>query len=383
MEKLLLLGASGSIGEQTLAIIKNKRSAFSLLGFSVGRQVEKIPSILRDFPSVEHVYLIDEKKARVLQAKYPNVAFYFGEYGLAELVKNTDYTLMVNALVGFVGLEPTLLALGNDKKVALANKEALVVGGELIKRLLAQGKGALYPIDSEHVALTKCLQGQERSGVKRLILTASGGPFRTYSKAQLKNVTVAEALAHPSWSMGEKITIDSATMMNKGFEIIEAYYLFDFPLEQIDVVIHPESKVHALVEFQDGSFLADIGPTSMAIPIAYGLYQGQRPHQQYGSSLSFEEWKTWHFYPLDQKKFPAVKLAKTALSKGGIFPTVLNAANEVAVYAFLEGKIAFSDIIKLVEEALEVTDAIGPLSYQLIKEVDFATRAKVKEKIGI
>lgn len=383
MERVLLLGASGSIGQQTLAIIQTKMSDFSLVGISVGKQVEKIPAILADFPSVKHVYVIEEQKARDLQMKYPQIAFYFGEGGLAKLVANTDYTLMVNALVGFVGLEPTLLALNANKKVALANKEALVVGGEIIKTILASGKGELYPIDSEHVALHKCLQNQKREAIKQLILTASGGPFRKHTHDQLKKVTVQEALAHPSWSMGPKITIDSATMMNKGFEVIEAYYLFDFPLEQIDVVIHPESKVHALVEFKDGSFLADIGPTSMAIPIAYGLYQGKRPEENYCPTLPLSKFKTWHFYPLNQKKFPAVELAKTALRKGGIFPTVLNAANEVAVHAFLEGKISFNRIISLVEETLKETEAVTELSYPIIKRVDQQTRAKVKEKIGI
>jgi len=383
MEHVLLLGASGSIGEQTLAIIKAKPTDFVLVGFSVGKQSEKISQILLNHPTVRHIFLCDSSLRETFAKKYPHVQFFSGDDGLAQLVENTKYTMLVNALVGFVGLGPTLMALEQNKTVALANKEALVVGGALIKKLLKDGHGELFPIDSEHVALSKCLQQKTLEQIERVVITASGGPFRTWSIAARQKATIADALKHPSWSMGAKITIDSATMMNKGFEVIEAHYLFDIPLSQIAVLVHPESKIHALVEFRDGSFLADIGPTSMAIPIAHALYRGQRPLTLSHPRLALSDFKTWHFYPLNNNRFPAVDMAKKALEKGGIYPTVLNAANEEAVYAFLSKHIAFNDIILLVEEALAHAPAIKTLNFQTIVEVDRAIRQQIRKKIGI
>ncbi|HKM10988.1 MAG: 1-deoxy-D-xylulose-5-phosphate reductoisomerase [Bacilli bacterium] len=383
MEQVLLLGASGSIGEQTLSIIKEAPNDFVLVGFSVGQQSNKIEPILSAHPMVKYVFLRDKELADALSNKYPNIKFFSGDSGIIALTETCDFTMLVNALVGFVGLGPTLVALGKKATVALANKEALVVGGALIKELLHTGNGQLYPIDSEHVALRKCLAHANLNQIERVVITASGGPFRNWSSVEMQNATVADALKHPSWQMGAKITIDSATMMNKGFEVIEAHYLFDIPLSQIDVLIHPESKIHALVEFRDGSYLADVGPTSMAIPIAHALYRGKRPLTLKHPRLPLEAFNTWHFYPLEKEQFPAVEIAKNALEKGGIYPTILNAANEEAVHAFLNGQIHFNEIVSLVADALKHAPLIDNLDYPTIVRVDELTRQKIRKKIGI
>ena len=379
MMKILLLGASGSIGEQTLDILKHDPKHFVLEGFSVGKRVYKIDSILTDFPTVKHIVVQNEEDYLSLKDKYPHINFYYGDQGLIDIIDNCKCDMMVNALVGFVGLVPTVHALKNNIDVALSNKEAIVVGGEILKQILKTSKAKIYPIDSEHVAIDKCLKGN-KSDLKRIILTASGGSFRHLTREQLKDVTVEEALKHPSWSMGNKITIDSATMMNKGFEMIEAYYLFDVPMHKIDIVLHDESKVHSLIECKDGSFVADIGPSDMRIPIAYALYKKKRKAKP-SSTLALKDFMTFHFHEFDEKRFPCVTFAKKALKHKGTMPAVLNAANEEAVYAFLNKEISFLEIEKIIETCMNSHRVIDNPTLEDLVYVDKITRQEVRRLI--
>ena len=379
MMKILLLGASGSIGEQTLDILKLDPKHFVLEGFSVGKRVYKIDSILTDFPTVKHIVVQNEEDYLSLKDKYPHINFYYGDQGLIDIIDNCKCDMMVNALVGFVGLVPTVHALKNNIDVALSNKEAIVVGGEILKQILKTSKAKIYPIDSEHVAIDKCLKGN-KSDLKRIILTASGGSFRHLTREQLKDVTVEEALKHPSWSMGNKITIDSATMMNKGFEMIEAYYLFDVPMHKIDIVLHDESKVHSLIECKDGSFVADIGPSDMRIPIAYALYKKKRKAKP-SSTLALKDFMTFHFHEFDEKRFPCVTFAKKALKHKGTMPAVLNAANEEAVYAFLNKEISFLEIEKIIETCMNSHRVIDNPTLEDLVYVDKITRQEVRRLI--
>lgn len=379
MMKILLLGASGSIGEQTLDILKHDPKHFVLEGFSVGKRVYKIDSILTDFPTVKHIVVQNKEDYLSLKDKYPHINFYYGDQGLIDIIDNCKCDMMVNALVGFVGLVPTVHALKNNIDVALSNKEAIVVGGEILKQILKTSKAKIYPIDSEHVAIDKCLKGN-KSDLKRIILTASGGSFRHLTREQLKDVTVEEALKHPSWSMGNKITIDSATMMNKGFEMIEAYYLFDVPMHKIDIVLHDESKVHSLIECKDGSFVADIGPSDMRIPIAYALYKKKRKAKP-SSTLALKDFMTFHFHEFDEKRFPCVTFAKKALKHKGTMPAVLNAANEEAVYAFLNKEISFLEIEKIIETCMNSHRVIDNPTLEDLVYVDKITRQEVRRLI--
>jgi len=374
MKKIILLGASGSIGEQTLDIINANPGDFSLVAFSVGNHIEKITEIVAKNVDVKGFCVENASDCDSFRKLFPGLYIVSGDAGLTDLINKFSADLVVNALVGFVGLVPTVGALRNGIDVALANKESLVVGGELINEILAQSKARLFPIDSEHVAISKCLQGHKPSEVKQLILTASGGSFRTLSRKELKNVTVTDALHHPSWSMGKKITIDSATMMNKGFEVIEAHYLFHMPENQISIVMHDESKVHSLVQFIDGSYLADIGPADMRIPIAYALY-GENRTEQKVRGLPLEEFGTLHFHSFDKKRYPCVGFALKALKAKGSMPAVLNASNEIAVNAFLEGQIDFLEIESIIEKSLTNHKLIKHPTLQQLVAVDKAARS--------
>lgn len=359
MEKVLILGASGSIGHQTLDILKANKDKFCLVGFSVGTKVDLIDEILKEFPSVKFICTKNEKYEST------NITCFNGDEGLISLIKATKPTLVVNALVGFVGLSPTVYCLENNIDVALANKEALVVGGELIRNILKTSKAKIYPIDSEHVAISKCLKGNFED-VTELILTASGGAFRDLSREELKNVTKEDALKHPSWNMGDKITIDCATMMNKGFEIIEAYYLFNIDIDNIKILLHDESKIHSLILLKDGSYLADIGPSDMHLPISYALFRGNRETNNY--RLNLEDFGTFHFRKFDANRYPCVGFALKAIKVGGTMPATLNAANEIAVRAFLENKISFLQIEEIISYVLDTSNVIlKPSLSELIK----------------
>lgn len=377
MKKIILLGASGSIGSQTLDVMSENPSSFQLVSFSVGHNVERVHEIIKMNPSVARVCVISLVDKERLTAQYPNIQFFCGDSGLLRLVEESRADMVVNALVGFVGFLPTIAALNKNLIVCLANKESLVVGGEIINRLLNEGKGRLYPIDSEHVALSKCLTRVDKNNVKYLILTASGGAFRNLSREELSGVTKDDALQHPTWKMGPKITIDSATMMNKGFEVIEAYYLFGFEIEKIKILMHGESKVHSLIQLNDNSYVADIGAPDMHIPIRYALFEGNIPFDVFrGKEL--KDLGDFTFKDFDSQRYPCVGYAFWALSQKGIMPCVLNAANEEAVYAFLHSKISFLKIEDIIKKALAHFQNILNPTPEIISKVDEDTRLYVR-----
>lgn len=358
MVKLLLLGASGSIGKQTLDVIKKYPSSFSLVGFSVGRNVRYISLILKHFKDVKDIYLIEEKKKKYYQKKYPYINFYSGDNGLEELINQSDFDMLVNALVGFVGMKPTLLGIKKNVDIALANKESLVVAGELINNLLKTSKSKIYPIDSEHSAIYKCLKVDNKD-VDKLILTASGGAFRNKKYEELNNVTVIDALNHPTWKMGAKITIDSATMVNKAFEIIEAHYLFNYPYKKIDVLLHDESHIHSLVRYHNGAYRADISKPDMRGPIKCALFKYDLPFKTYVSDDYHNFNKSFHFKDFDINRYPLVGLAQVVLTKKGNSGAMFNASNEGAVYAFLNGQIKFLDIEYIIQECMNKVEYIS------------------------
>ena len=375
--KVLLLGASGSIGSQTIDIIKEASDKFMLTAFSVGKNFEKAQEILRNFPSIKHVYVIDRDKAKELKKEFPKVKVYSGSKGLAKLTKAADYTMCVDALVGFAGMEPAVIALKKDKVLCLANKEALVTGGQLINMILASGKGRLYPIDSEHVALAKCLSACKPEEVKRLIITASGGALRNIPIEELGSIKAERALQHPTWKMGNKITIDCATMMNKGFEIIEAVYLYQYPLDKISVMMHDESLVHSAVELNDGSFIVDFGKPDMHIPIKWAMYEGKVENDVI-KVKSLSELKDCHFHEYDPNRYPCTELAKQALLGGPSKMIALNAANEVLVNRYLIDEIKFTDIAKGVQEMVEMVPTVRYAALPLIKYIDKYVRKETE-----
>lgn len=352
MKRLVLLGASGSIGVQTIDIIQQHPDLFELVSFGVGKNIEKAKEYLNLFPSIQTISVQLEKDAIDLQKEYPNKKILFGEKGMEEIVSQDNYDVLVNALVGFAGFLPTLKAIQTHHNVALANKETLVCGGELINRALKEYGCELYPIDSEHSAIWQSLRGNKKEQVKRLLITCSGGSFRNKTREELKDVTVEQALAHPNWSMGSKITIDSATLMNKGFEVIEAHWLFDIPYENISVLMHPESVVHSAVEYVDHSVIAQLGAPDMRLPIQYALTYPDRYTYQLDTPLDLTKLGTLHFDAPDTTRFPLLALAFECGKKGGNLNAVMNAANEVANAAFRNHEIPFLKIEEIVMSAV-------------------------------
>ncbi len=348
MKYVYILGALGSIGMQTLEVIRENKDEFKVIGLSLGRNLDLAKEICEEFKP-EIISLREKKEFKL---SYDPIITY-GDEGLLEVAKYHKYDneVLVNALVGMSGLLPTVYAIKAKKNLALANKETLVVAGDIIKSLIKEYKVELTPIDSEHSAILECLKGEDKKEIKRLIITASGGSFRNKKREELINVTKKDALSHPNWSMGEKITIDSATMMNKGFEIIEAHYLFDVPYDKITPILHPQSIIHSMVEYNDGTIKASLGPTSMMIPIKYAL---RYPSHEgvtnagyldlIGLNLTFNE--------LSEERYPCLKYAYYAAKKGGIYYAVLNASNEAAVKLFLEEKISFLDIERIIEKEI-------------------------------
>ena len=372
MKKIMLLGASGSIGTQTIDIIKQHRDELDLVGISVGQNIDFLVDVLNNF-NIKYAYTIERNK--VLEEKFPNVNFYYGYNGLIELVKKDDYDLLVNALVGFVGFVPTLEAIKNKKDIALANKETLVAGGKIIFNALRENKVNLYPIDSEHAAILQCMQGHKNKDIRRLIITASGGAFRDLSREQLKEATVQRALAHPVWNMGAKITIDSATMMNKGFEVIEAHYLFNMPYEKIDVILHKQSIVHSMVEYNDGSIIAQMGEPDMHLMIKYALLYPRHLYDKNVKYLDLDNLTSLDFKKMDYNRYPLVKLAKQVGSYEGNFGAVLIGANDEAVNLFLREKIPFVDIERYIFETLKAAHFIkDPTVEQLVQSHSWAKK---------
>lgn len=352
MKRLVLLGASGSIGVQTRDIIQQHPDLFELVSFGVGKNIVKAKEYLNLFPSIQTISVQLEEDAIDLQKEYPNKTILFGEKGMEEIVSQDNYDVLVNALVGFAGFLPTLKAIQTHHNVALANKETLVCGGELINRALKEYDCELYPIDSEHSAIWQSLRGNKKEQVKRLLITCSGGSFRNKTREELKDVTVEQALAHPNWSMGSKITIDSATLMNKGFEVIEAHWLFDIPYENISVLMHPESVVHSAVEYVDHSVIAQLGAPDMRLPIQYALTYPDRYAYQLDTPLDLTKLGTLHFDAPDTTRFPLLALAFECGKKGGNLNAVMNAANEVANAAFRNHEIPFLKIEEIVMSAV-------------------------------
>lgn len=380
MRSLVILGSTGSIGTQALEVASE--AGYRVIGLAAARQVDLLEQQIRRFkPLAAAMY--DEKAAADLRMRVADlpVRVLSGMEGLCELAALPQADMVLNSVVGMVGLRPTLAAVAAGKDVALANKETLVAGGAFVMDAVKKAGVRLLPVDSEHSAIFQCLQGcpPERR-IKRLILTASGGPFFGRKAEELENVTLADALNHPNWSMGQKITIDSATMMNKGLELIEAAWLFSMPPDKIDIVVHRESIIHSLVEYDDHAVLAQLGAPDMRVPIQYALTYPDRlpcPVKQ----LRLEDWNNLTFYAPDNEAFPAMSLARRALTMGGLYPAALNAANEVAVGAFIAGEIGFPAITRLAAAALE-QPLPQPVSAEDVFVADETIRRLTREAIN-
>ena len=378
MKRICLLGASGSIGSQTIDVMRKNRNDFDFISFSVGRRTRCISSIIRMFPNVKAICIQDKNKIKYYQKKYPNIDFYYGDDGLLKVI-DQDVDMVVNALVGFVGLLPTLYSLKKNLIVALANKEALVVGGELVNDLLSKGYGKLYPIDSEHSALKKCLMVDDKN-VSKLVLTASGGAFRNLSREQLKDVTPEDALRHPTWRMGNKITIDCATMVNKAFEVIEAHYLFNYPSDKITIKLHDESYVHSYVLYNNGTMRLDVGKPDMRNPIRLALYEFLTNFKTVTVN-DLSQIKNCHFHDFDINRYPMVRYAKTVIDNKGTYGAVFNAANEVAVHAFLNHQIPFLAIEEIINKLMKVHKNVKHPTFDEIVEIDAKTRQNAAKLI--
>lgn len=369
MKKLCVLGITGSIGKNVASVVENNQDDFEIVGVCFNSNVACFEEIYSKHASIKYVAINDTNASQLIKEKYQNLIVFTGEDYLLRLIDAFDYDMIVNSLVGFFGLVPTIYSLNKEIDVALANKESLVVGGELIKNILKNKNVHLYPIDSEHVALAKMITSHRIEDIDSLVITASGGSFRDLSREELNNVTIEQALNHPSWKMGAKITIDSATMMNKGFEIIEAYYLFDFPLEKIEVLLHDESVIHSLIKMKDNSFVADIGPADMRIPISYALYEGHY-HEFKQSGLSLSKLASLHFREFNEERYPALSLAKNALKIGGTMPCVLNGANEACNLAFRKGLIKFIQIEDIISKVMSLHKVIKNPTLDDLKKVN-------------
>jgi 1-deoxy-D-xylulose-5-phosphate reductoisomerase len=383
--RVVLLGATGSIGTQALDVVRAHPDRFEVVGLAAGRDADALVAIADEL-GVTRVALGDPRAARRLAAARPDLEVLDGHAGVVALA-GSDADLVVNGLTGAVGLEPTLAALAAGTPVALANKESLIVGGDLVVAAAEAAGGReryLVPVDSEHSALAQALRGGRREEVRRLVLTASGGPFRGRTRDELARVTPAQALAHPTWAMGPLVTINSATLMNKGLELIEAHELFAIPWDDLDVVVHPQSVVHSMVEFVDGSTLAQLSPPDMRLPIQLAMAWPERlPHAFVVCDWS--EPQTLTFEPVDRDTFPALDLAAAAGRRRGTFPAVLNAANEVGVAAFLAGRLGFLDLAGLVAEVLAAWDATGPRNPRDLDDVlqaDAWARARTDEALA-
>ncbi|MBE6293087.1 MAG: 1-deoxy-D-xylulose-5-phosphate reductoisomerase [Bacteroidaceae bacterium] len=350
---IAILGSTGSIGTQTLQVVEEHPDLFEVYAITAGSNVERLIEQAHKF-NPEAVVIADESKYETLKEALADkpIKIYAGYDSICQIVKASPIDIVVTAMVGFSGLRPTIEAIKAGKAIALANKETLVVAGEYITQLAIEHKVPLLPVDSEHSAIFQCLAGETNNGIEKIILTASGGPFRTMSMEQLEHVTKKEALRHPNWSMGAKITIDSASMMNKGFEVIEAKWLFGLNADKIDVVVHPQSVIHSMVQFADGAVKAQLGTPDMRLPIMYALSYPTRLASSF-DRLDFEIVKELTFEKPDTERFPNLRLAYEALAMGGNMPCVVNAANEVCVAAFLADKIKFTDMSRLIERAMQ------------------------------
>jgi len=376
MKNICILGSTGSIGQSSLDVIEGFPDQFRVVYLTTNKNIDLLQQQIARFRP-KGVVVLDERSARELRKNTNgSIEVAAGEESLCEIVGRDDVDIVISSLVGFAGLRPTIEAIRRGKTVALANKETLVAAGEIIMSLVNTHKARLIPIDSEHSAILQCIAGEDPGNIARLILTASGGPFRNLEKKEFSDVTVDEALNHPTWRMGNKITIDSATLMNKGLEVIEARWLFDLPPEKIDILIHPQSVIHSMVEFIDGSVKAQLGIPDMKIPIQYALtYPGRAPSEFRRVDLA--QMKQLTFFAPDMEKFECLALAYDALAMGGNAPAALNSANEVAVELFLHRKIRFSEIPRMIRKALDHVTVKSASSLEEIIETDRETRVYV------
>ena len=381
-KKIAVLGSTGSIGIQTLDVIQNNKEYFSAEILIAGQNSNLLIKQAKVFkPKI--VVINDESKYQYIkeQLKDERIKVYAGKKEIINAVKNKSVDTVVSAVVGYSGLEPTISAIEAGKNIALANKETLVVAGELINNLIKKYKVKMYPIDSEHSAIYQCILGEEKNKFEKIILTASGGPFRGFKKSRLEKVTPDEALNHPKWKMGKKISIDSATLMNKGLEVIEAKWLFNVDPDNIEVIIHPEAIVHSMVQFRDGSIKAQLGVPDMKIPIQFALTSPYRLDSNF-PRLSFKEKLSLNFEKPDLYTFKNLKLAFQAMKEGGNKPCILNAANEVVVDSFLKKEIKFLEMSEIIEECLNKMEYIANLNFEDYVEVDTKTRILTKKLIN-
>ncbi|NLY51451.1 MAG: 1-deoxy-D-xylulose-5-phosphate reductoisomerase [Firmicutes bacterium] len=379
---MIILGSTGSIGTQALDVVRRMPDRFRVVGLAAGSNVELLAKQIEEFRPKTASLASDQGARRLKERNFPDLEILTGPNAMEEMVKREDVDLVLNAVVGAAGILPTLAAIRAGKDVALANKETLVAAGSVVMDAVREHNVRLLPVDSEHSAIFQCLQGVGDRDLHKVILTASGGPFRESTKDELERVTVEEALAHPTWNMGGKITIDSATLMNKGLEVIEAHWLFQVPPDRIEVVIHPQSIVHSLVELSDGSVIAQLGVADMRLPIQYALTFPERLSSPV-ERLSLTEVGRLDFEAPDAERFPCLPLAYEALAAGGTFPTVLNAANEVAVQAFMQGRIGFTDIPRLIEAALEQHQGVMKPDLEDILEADAEGREYLFRMLGV
>ena len=369
MKNIVILGSTGSIGTQTLSVVR-ENADMTIKGLAAGKNVATLEEEMREFHP-EKVCLFDPEAAQRLRERTRDLSIpvLSGMEGLIELAELESADTVLTAVVGMIGIRPTLAAIHAGKDIALANKETLVTAGHLIMPLIQEKGVNLYPVDSEHSAIFQSLEGNRQNKIQKILLTASGGPFRGMTKADLKDVKPEDALKHPNWSMGRKITIDSSTLVNKGLEVMEAKWLFNVPADRIQVVVHPESIIHSMVEYEDGAVIAQMGVPSMKLPIQYALtYPDRRPLEE--KKLSFWDISALHFEKPDMEVFPGLRLAYEAIRAGGSLPTVYNAANEKAVALFLDGKISYPEIPLMIEEAMAHHKVIENPSVEEILETE-------------
>ena len=382
MKKISILGSTGSIGTQALDVIAHNQDKFKVTALSCAKSLPLLCRQIEEF-SPEAVAVRDEADAKELADKYKKLEVFWGAEGLKTIASMESCDMVLNSLMGMKGLEPTMAAIESGKDIAFANKETLVAGGQLVMDAVKKHGVAMLPVDSEHSAIFQSLQGNQDNEIRRILLTASGGPFRGYSLEQLEQVSLEQALNHPNWSMGSKITIDSATMMNKGLEVIEARWLFDVPLEKIQVVVHPQSILHSAVEYMDSSVIGQMGNPDMRIPIAYAFSYPERMDlsdvTQPLDLFSLKEGMS--FYPADRSVFKTIDLAYEACREGGSCPVVLNGANEVLVDLFLHGKIRFIDIQNFLMQMMEAHQTKRNLDLETILEEDMRGREDVRKLV--
>jgi 1-deoxy-D-xylulose-5-phosphate reductoisomerase len=373
-QRLAILGSTGSIGTQALEIVRQHPDKFEVVVLTANTNVDLLAQQINEFKPKHGLICKDILFKNLKEKVTVDTKLHSGQSNLTRFVVLDEVDTVLNSLVGFAGFEPTYQAIQAGKKVALANKESLVVGGELIIDALKNSVSELIPVDSEHSAMLQCIVGEPEERIEKIIITASGGPFRDLTFEEMQKVTKDQALKHPNWEMGAKITIDSSTMMNKGLEIIEAHWLFGLPIEKIEPVIHPQSIIHSIVTYVDGSSKAQLGPPDMKVPIIYALtYPDRLPLETPRMDWSVAQELTFH--PVDFDRFPCVKLAMETVETGGAAPAILNAANEVAVQRFLNEEIGYIDIAKIVEKSLDKLSNGADITFESLKEIDLETRA--------